>query len=453
MSQRLAPEASEDRFRKFSAELLAAEEVGFRDGFFYSPDALSKILERFCNIIAENLHVQSCTVQLKLYDSANSPLLRQLLDSSGKVLQDEELAKPPNAASDDALWQSFSAQCRKRYRQVVGDESRSTIDQIKFRQELLKEAMIFPYALYPKGALWLVASNRKGPWARCSPWLISDINRGIMTQIIQDKAARVRDRMSLRQTRSHRKLGPMDRYIWTNRPSEDQPSPLYFFNYYGVPIRIHQRGDVIGILKVENKGLGAIKEESLTASNAVIHEELATVLKIQLGDTIDIDGFADRLLEDFRACRDRIIDDEEFVPQDISLFSVVYLAHDLAATEHSSDQTIGNFCTLSYPPSGAGDSSAGKRPPVQITFDNSEKEKVFIDWLAQTSDSRFKVVKKFYSSLKAALTELKASKVADEIQVALQATIADMTGVNIPADQLSLARIRTTPLFGSSRCS
>src|ERR1051325_9262863 len=197
MQQRIAPEASEDRFRKFSAELLAAEEVGFRGGFFYSPDALRNILERFCDIIAQNLHVQSCTVQLKLYDSLNSPVLKGMLDNKGE-LPDRSEIKELNGCSKDleTLWENFSDKCKKRYDEVVSNNHTASEKQIDFRQSLLKNSIIFPYALYPKGALWLAASNKTGPWARCAPWLISDINRGIMTQIIQDKAARVRDRMS-----------------------------------------------------------------------------------------------------------------------------------------------------------------------------------------------------------------------------------------------------------------
>ena len=91
MQQRLAPEASEDRFRKFSAELLAAEEVGFRGGFFYSPEALRNILECFCDIIAKNLNAQSCTVQLKLYDSLNSQALKRLLDTNGELPDSSEI--------------------------------------------------------------------------------------------------------------------------------------------------------------------------------------------------------------------------------------------------------------------------------------------------------------------------------------------------------------------------
>src|SRR5207253_3098383 len=86
----------------------------------------------------------------------------------------------------------------------------------KFREKLLKDSIIFPFALYPKGALWLVAANQESPWAECKGWLVNELSYGITTKIVQDKAARVRDRMSIRKTRSHRKLGALDPYIWTN---------------------------------------------------------------------------------------------------------------------------------------------------------------------------------------------------------------------------------------------
>jgi ppGpp synthetase/RelA/SpoT-type nucleotidyltranferase len=424
MQQRLAPEVSEDRFRKFSAELLAAEEVGFRDGFFYSPDALRSILERFCNIIAKQLRVQSCTVQLKLYDSLNSSLFRQLLE-------DKNVTAPTHLSPElERLWENFSQKCRERFEKVVGEKKPPKIEQREFRQGLLKDSLIFPYALYPKGALWLVASNEKGPWARCAPWLISHVDRGIMTQIIQDKAARVRDRMSLRQTRSHLKLGPMDQYIWTNQQGE-QRSPLYFFNYYGVPIRIHQRGDVIGILRVENKGLGAINEKDPDESNAVAHEALNRVLELQLGNSDNIDKFADDLLVGFQACKSEIGD--EFELQDISLLSLVYLAHDLATGKRPSDTTIRDLCTLPYPP--ADPLPWALRAPVQIGFDNSEEEKNFVDWLAgdKYKKDRLGAVKIFYGTLNAAFREPIERDVVKCIEDALKDAITAVKGDRIGA--------------------
>jgi hypothetical protein len=418
MQQRLAPEASEDRFRKFSAELLAVEEVGFSDGFFYSPDALRKILERFCNIIAENLYVQSCTVQLKLYDSFNSSLLKRLLESEGELLTSSDIEKPKNCTGEARLlWENFSRNCIKRYYEVVGTKP----EQVKFRQALMKNSMIFPYALYPKGALWLVASNENGPWAKCAPWLISQINRGIMTQIIQDKAARVRDRMSLRQTRSHRKLGPLDPYIWTNQSCTfddlDQPSPLYFFNYYGVPIRIHQRGDVIGILRVENKGLGA------KAPNTFIHEVLNRVLDMSLDGCEEIDKFATQLHAVFQGYKDEIAASKDFEPQEISLLSLAYLAHDLATARRPSDQAVRDLCTLPYigtnnaqtTATGFADSEDSERAPVQITFDNSEEERAFVKWLsAERTTNIFLAVKIFYGKLNEMLKATLPEKVVSE---------------------------------------
>lgn len=434
MQQRLAPEASEERLRKFSAELHAAEEAGFSGGFFYSPEALRKILTRFCEIIAENLHVQSCTVQLKLYDLLNSSLLRQLLDNEAKLLHDKEIAPPRGRnANSLMLWKNFSQKCKKRYYEIVGDGSDSTIDQIRFRQGLLKDSIIFPYALYPKGALWLVASNEKGPWAKCAPWLITDINRGIMTQIIQDKAARVRDRMTLRQTRSYRKLGSMDPYVWTNRPyaghREDQKCPLYFFNYYGVPIRIHQRGDVIGILRVENKGLGAVKRKELKAPAAVTHLALRKVLAMPFGKSTGVEQIAEKLYRRLWTCKDEISNSNEFEPRDISLMSLVYLAYDLASARRHTDKTVGALCMLPYTSRrGPERNSRGRdlRPPVQVTFDNPEEERAFVNWLSGNDEDpkrRFNVVKQFYRVLNEAFSKPLTRKVNYTIKKALRNAI------------------------------
>lgn len=444
MLQRLAPEASEDRFRKFSAELLAAEEVGFRSGFFYSPEALRNILECFCDIIAKNLNAQSCTVQLKLYDSLNSQVLKHLLDTNGELPDSGEIQELNGCSTDLlTLWENFSDKCKKRYDEVVTNNHTASEKQIEFRQMLLKNSIIFPYALYPKGALWLIASNKNGPWARCAPWLISDINRGIMTQIIQDKAARVRDRMSLRQTRSHRKLGLMDPHIWTNQlwafDKDDHRSPLYFFNYYGVPILIHQGGDVIGILRVENKGLGAVKKTPFEElqSTAVVHRMLKRALEISL-DT-DIASLAETLKTEFLDCKKEISKNNEFEPQDVSLLSVLYLAHDLVAAKRPSDSTVGDLCTLPFPHSKDADGYTtmpsdvvgaekfDQRPPIQITFDNSEEERAFVNWLSGTKEEddkgRFPAVQIFYETLNAEFTAPLNEKVDGRIEKALRNAI------------------------------
>jgi hypothetical protein len=495
MHQRSAHEASEDRFRKFSSELLAAEEVGFRDDFFYSPDALRKILVRFCDIIAENLHVQSCTVQLKLYDSLNSPLLKQLLESKGELLESKEIEVPEDCKGDARrLWTNFSEQCKQRCDAVVSNNYTFSHEQIKFRQELLKNSIIFPYALYPKGALWLVASNEKSPWADCAPWLISDINRGVMTQIVQDKAARVRDRMSIRQTRSHRKLGPTDPYIWTNQfvsdpRQEDQASPRYFFNYYGVPIRIHQGGDVIGILRVENKGLGAVKSKDLDEPHALAHKLLGRVMDLALTETTNADELAGRLHESLLACKEEIALTAAFVPSNVSLLSLVYLAHDLASTRDKHNQTVRDLCTLPYDtaddaqtiasgvPDVRGLPGVDSRAPVQMTFDSSEEECGFVDWLSGTNkdssevsrggasrDSqrgsggglvepphskevekhRFEAVKTFYATLTKSLSLPLSKEVELHIEDSLEEAIAavrELTGIPLGSTRCKAERV------------
>ena len=423
MQQRLAPEASEDRFRKFSAELLAAEEVGFRGEFFYSPQALGKILERFCDIIADNLQVQSCTVQLKLYDSLNSPLIKQLLENEGRFRRSKKVEKPKGLGGDlQLLWNNFSSECQGRCHSAVTCKDAFGREQTDFRKTLLKNSFIFPYALYPKGALWLVASNKNGPWAKCAPWLISEINKGIMTQIVQDKAARVRDRMSIRQTRGHRKLGPIDPYIWTNQFAGNRRGPRYFFNYYGVPIRIHQGGDVIGILRIENKGLR-------DGANSLPNKHLRNVLRAPLGKTGDFDTLAGKLHERLCACKQDL--SKQFELASISLLSLVYLAHDLASTRHEPNLRVKDLCTLPYYENDHARkhvnysefkrSDGNARPPVQITFDNSEEERAFVNWLSdkKTEEGRFDDVKKFYETLNTALSKPLTRSVNVHIRSAL----------------------------------
>lgn len=439
ISEQLAPEASEDKLRRFSSRLLAAEEAGFRGDLFYSPDALRMILQDFCNIIAENLQAQSCTVQLKLYDLSGSPLLEDLF--KGRPTKDKEIT----SASIRQLKKKFSQGYQQRWKEVVGDNN-------EFRERMLKDSVIFPYALYPKGALWLVAANKESPWAECRGWLVNELTYGITTKIVQDKAARVRDRMSIRKTRSHRKLGALDPYIWTNelfkQKVEDSANPQptyieryrYFFNYYGVPIRIHQGGDVIGILRVENKGLDA--------SSPLVHQLLDDVLRLPLKEAGQPEELASKLHEVLTSGREEIRKQhKEFELSDISLLSLVYLAHDLASMNHGPNHTIGDLCTLPYPidggtPTETGETlnlryprDAGLRPPVQMTFDSLEEEDAFVNWLSGISGikrtpedepRRLEAVMAFYARLNASLKERPdaASKIDDQIKNGLQTAIS-----------------------------
>jgi hypothetical protein len=391
-------ETAEVRFQRFSSDLLAAEEIGFRGEFlFYSPETLAEILKRFCSIIADNLHGQSCTVQLKLYDTLSPGHLRELFDRGSAA---QRLKSGPDGQE---LWKVLSAEYDKRWQAALGRH------HPEFRQELLTNLLIFPYALYPKGAARLVAASHGSPWLACAGWLVSELRGGITTEIVQEKAARVRDRMSIRKTRSQRKLGPHDPYIWTNQMSE-LGIPLYFFNYYGVPIRIHQGGDVIGILRVENKGLAA--------SSPLVRDLLRSILDLQLGGLGGADELADKLYDLILDAKLRMIKSTEFRPSDPSLLSVVYLAHDLTAVKNWQSFTVGDLCTLPYR-AKTGDGPEARtdrklrmlhdrrsRPPVQITFDTVEEEYAFLDWLcgAEVEDApspgAFEAAKTFYKNLK-----------------------------------------------------
>src|SRR5262245_40825271 len=70
----------EEAFEKFLSGLLRAQQHDFvkaRD--LFSHEELTRILTRFCNIIADDLDAESCVVHLQMYDP-QSPEARYLFD-------------------------------------------------------------------------------------------------------------------------------------------------------------------------------------------------------------------------------------------------------------------------------------------------------------------------------------------------------------------------------------
>src|ERR1700692_3551095 len=106
---------NEHRFKQFSNMLLAAEERGYRaDVAFYSADALRRILKEFCNIIADDLQVQSCTVQLKLHDLASCSCLHELT-------LNKEVQPPANLPADLCqFWNGFKQEFQDRWQYAGG---------------------------------------------------------------------------------------------------------------------------------------------------------------------------------------------------------------------------------------------------------------------------------------------------------------------------------------------
>src|SRR3990172_4236980 len=68
MSSRI--ESTENEFRDFMNRLLSAEvyEGAREERSYFSFDTLKRIIGGFCNIIAEHLECDSCTINLQLYD-------------------------------------------------------------------------------------------------------------------------------------------------------------------------------------------------------------------------------------------------------------------------------------------------------------------------------------------------------------------------------------------------
>jgi len=278
MVEPLAVQQKEQAFRKFMRRLLAAQRYEFLDeARLFSPETLHKILGEFCDIVAEELSVESCTVHLQMYDPT--------------ILEDPASPAHPYLAQrrDERLRQV--AACHGFPRGGRPDEVR-VFEGI--RHQLMESPLTFPYWQFPKGAARLVAANRGGRWEALLSHDphglgIVELERGITADIVQDNEAKIRDRLSIRQTRGKRKLGAADPYVWTNRdvtrrlpgdrtqaqPQDSWPPKYAFRNYYGAPIRIHSGGQVIGVLKVENSNSFG-KQEIQPKLSAILHTDLRT---------------------------------------------------------------------------------------------------------------------------------------------------------------------------------
>lgn len=221
----------ENEFREFMLTLLSAQQYNFIDeNDLFSTKTLTEILNRICQIVAEKVGVYSSTVHLQLYDPQ-------------KCVKDGKL----KAACNEHIENAF-----KRY--GFSESNKSCF--IKQRTNTIQSSSAFPYWKYKKGAAELMATSNNDPW---KTYLIQngnngkknttvDLFQGISSDIVQNNIVPIRDRLSIRATRRMKKLGSRDLEVW-NHKSWDH----IFKNYYGVPIRIHPYGEVIGILKIENK--------------------------------------------------------------------------------------------------------------------------------------------------------------------------------------------------------
>ncbi len=236
-----AKEIKERDFQLFVKKLLTAQQYGdwLDEQKLFTPATLAQILRTMCGIIADETSASSCTVHLKLRDAT--------------TLEDEVVNR----------W----------IEEHLGEHPQPRTKATNARRQLLRNSLCFPYWKrgFGKGVSWLVAASGhpgprhvdssdeqgkqprhgidSGPWHSLPKGLaFAHLGTGISKDIYQDNVARQRDALQIRETRNFEKLGGVDYLVWTN-----QTWDRVFRNYYGVPIRIHSAGEVVGILKVENK--------------------------------------------------------------------------------------------------------------------------------------------------------------------------------------------------------
>jgi len=397
---------SQGKFREFVQRLLAAQKHHFlKDRQSFSTATLRTILEHFCNIIADEVSAESCTVHLKLYDP-RTELARELYEQRREHL--ENLAG--KYGIDDANLSLFLAN----------------------RRRWMLSPLTYPYWQFPKGAAHLAAVNRgdnstRGPWAclqdrsrrhgeqatsRANDPTIAALDHGISKEIVQGNVAKVCNRRDILQTRHYRKLGKADTQVWTNHNWAS-----VFRTYYGIPIRVHSDGEAIGILKVENRedpesGVHAAQIDSLLASTS-ISALTQTVL-----------GLSEQASKG----------DARYAVAPGSLFALAYIEQDLVASGIVREQRTGyeqfalpldKFFFIPFPASDtweeAAEGKSGKdlsklrssqlstlrpsrerhRPPVQVFFEDVNAERTLCELIAPgTEDSnRYGAVRDFYRGL------------------------------------------------------
>ncbi len=241
----------EREFKDFVQKLLQAQTYRFGEDEIFSPQTLREIFRRFCNIVADEVDAQSCSIHLHLYHPGRFANQDSKEGYSKRFEQDLE---------------EYNGERRKAYgidNAEADSKPKETISRWfktdafwRRRKRLLLSHWTFPYWRYPKGASILEASNRESelnPYpdeaTRKYPLGVAQLWQGISREIYQSNIARHRDRLQIMASRDFRKLGGLDHEVWRN-------GELWrvFRDYYGVPIRLHSQGEVIGVLKVENKG-------------------------------------------------------------------------------------------------------------------------------------------------------------------------------------------------------
>ena len=396
-------DALQKKFKHFVKRLLSAQKYDFsKEHNLFSTNTLRKILNEFCDIIAEELQVESCTIHLRVYDpdiidGKNSAVFQLFLKRKLRDISEafriaeknlETSTDKPEAILIEDILKNISDKNEKR--------------KLERRIAIWQSNITFPHWQYPKGAMKLFAATEDDPWRKLNlessiateqENLIANLHAGITKQIYQENIAKIRDRMSMRESRFFRKLGGRDTFIWDNRTEDERRQEneggevknysdiLTFRNYFGAPIRIHSEGEVIGVLKVENKKYSTsfnLKENGEQKWNEFIRD-------------LDISNGADWENSIYEQLKSLYSDF-----WDISLLSLIYLINDIKL--HNKDlnpgkRTILHFISGKYTDYFKGENDPDfissdyssyilpheEPPPIQIMTDSLRTEKLF--WL------------------------------------------------------------------------
>jgi hypothetical protein len=392
----------ERSFRKFITELLQAQKYEFlAEQELFSPKTLNDTLARLCDLIAREVQADSCTVNLKLYDPG------EFLSSSRP---DRKPEKGGPKFLDVDLWDHVD-DALEASKIIIDEEARNVFCQEEWKTKA--STLRFPYWMYPKGATRLVASNKGGPWAHLvggqggpAKPLIVPLDSGITADIFQDNFAQIRDPLSIRASRRYRKLGRYDHLVWTNTGWRKS-----FKNFYGSPIRLHPSGEVLGVLKVENKrGARHPAHKNSPAGRAAL-QRLLSLQKMPaikaLEPTDEMTPFETAVLG--------LESTQQPDCRQVSYCALAYLAQDLkthvgllAGGAERSTLTVKNLLFIPYPRPQSGNPGArsselleccGERL-VQMMPEPEEEERLR-RWLGATErdEASYRLVRQFHQNL------------------------------------------------------
>jgi len=325
-------ERAEKEFKDFIGRLLEAHSYDFmKEKILFSRKTLERTLTSFCHIIADELRCDSCTVQIQMYDSKlmskellNERLTDHLLKTARTHIDSNTKNEGEKKKLKKIIEKSVELMLNREDSKKMDDLPAYLEKFIKYRIDLLKDSLTFPYWVddYRKGASSLIAINPDSPWITVfrdekDKLKYISLTSGISKDIYQENVARVRDRLSIRVTRGFRKLGQADMIVWNNVGWK-----YVFKDYYGVPIRIHSGGEVIGILKAENKKSDWRGDEEKAVEKS---------LKVKSGQDLR-NKIIKKIKKKYEIIED-IINVDLLDKLNVSFFSLVYLEKDFKSKE------------------------------------------------------------------------------------------------------------------------